>query len=94
LSNPVHVTIYGQHFTVRTGEDPQRVEALAERVDKLMKQIANRGVFDSGRAAVLACLHLADELERLEREVEALKQMPDQKRKLNDLLQLLDEELK
>lgn len=94
MSTPVHVTIYGQQFTVVTGEDPKRVEALAARVDEIMRSIANRGIVDSNRAAVLACLHLADQVESLEAKVNATKALPDQKQKLNDLLSLLDEELK
>lgn len=94
MSQPVHVTIYGQQFTVITGEDPERVEKLAEQVDSLMRDISNRGVVDTNRAAVLACLHLADQVATLQAQIDATKALPDQKRKLSDLLNLLDEELK
>ncbi len=94
MSQPVQVTIYGQHYTVRSGEDPERVKRLAERVDSLMREIANSGVIDNNRAAVLACLHMADEVDKLSSELNALKQVPEAKQKLADLLQLLDEELK
>ena len=94
MSNPVHVTIYGQNFTVLTGEDPHRVESLAAHVDGLMRDIASRGVVDSNRAAVLACLHLADQVESLQSQLASVKSHPSQKQKLNDLLQLLDDELK
>jgi hypothetical protein len=59
-----------------------------------MRTIANSGVVDSNRAAVLACLHLADQVDSLQTQLAAVKVLPDQKRKLNDLLQLLDDELK
>ena len=94
MSTPVHVTIYGQHFTVLTGEDPHRVESLAAHVDGLMRDIASRGVVDSNRAAVLACLHLADQVESLQAQLASVKSHPSQKQKLSDLLQLLDDELK
>lgn len=94
MSNTVHVTIYGQHFTVLTGEEAHRVESLASHVDGLMRDIASRGVVDSNRAAVLACLHLADQVESLQSQLAAFKSHPNQKQKLNDLLQLLDDELK
>lgn len=94
MAQAVHVTIHGLEYTVVTEEDPERVEALAARVDEMMRQITNRGVIEPGRAAVLACLHMADQVEALEQQVAALKKLPDQKRKLNDLLHLLDEELK
>lgn len=94
MSQPVQVTIYGQKFTVVTDEDPNRVEALASRVDAIMRDISNRGIVDSNRAAVLACLHLADEVDSLRTQLEAAKAIPDQKQKLSDLLSLLDDELK
>ena len=59
-----------------------------------MRTIANSGVVDSNRAAVLACLHLADQVDSLQTQLAAVKVLPDQKRKLSDLLQLLDDELK
>ena len=59
-----------------------------------MRSIANSGVVDSNRAAVLACLHLADQVDSLQTQLAAVKVLPDQKRKLSDLLQLLDDELK
>lgn len=94
---PVHVSIYGQNLTVVTDEDPQRVESLAQDVDTLMREIASRGVVDSNRAAILACLHLADKVVTLSAQVtaqvEGQKKAPEQKRKLGELLQLLDEEL-
>ncbi len=94
MSNPVHVTIYGQQFTVVTDEDPTRVETLASKVDAIMRNIANRGVVDSNRAAVLTCLHLAEQIDTLQAQLNATKTLPDQKQKLSDLLNLLDEELK
>jgi cell division protein ZapA len=94
LSQPVQVTIYGQHYTVRSEDNPERVKRLAERVDELMREIANRGVIDSNRAAVLACLHMADELDRMSTELNVIKQVPEARQKLSDLLQLLDDELK
>ncbi len=94
MSNPVHVTIYGQSLTVFTGEDPERVEALAADVDGLMRNIASRGVVDSNRAAMLACLHLADQVKTLQSQLSDAKTQPLQKQKLTDLLQLLDDELK
>jgi cell division protein ZapA len=71
---PVRVTIFNQTYTLLAGGDPAEVEALAHRVDELMSSIAARaGNVDSTRTAVLACLHLADELQGLERQLEKLK---------------------
>ena len=94
MPNPVYVTIYGQHFTVVTDEDPKRVEHLAAQVDSVMRSIASRGIVDTNRAALLACLHLADQVEGLKTQLLESKTQPLQRQKLTDLLHLLDEELK
>ena len=93
MARPVSVTIYGQTFTVVTGETPERVEELATYIDELMRSIASRGVVDSNRAALLSCLHLADEVRTLRQKLAEVKTMAETKQKLTDLLQLLDAEL-
>ena len=70
---PVRVVIFGQPYTV-LAEDPREVEALAKRVDDLMHAIASHGSPDTTRTAVLACLHLADELQTAERQLTEIKQ--------------------
>ena len=74
-TEPVRVTIFNQTYSlVASEEEPGRIEQLAHRVDDLMSTIAARaGNVDSTRTAVLACLHLADELESLERRLNTLK---------------------
>ena len=63
-TEPVRVTIFNQTYSLVASEEPGRIEQLAQRVDDLMSAIAVRaGNVDATRAAVLACLHLADELE-------------------------------
>jgi cell division protein ZapA len=69
---PVRVVIFGQAYTV-LAEDPAEVEQLARRVDSLMGDIASHGSHDTARTAVLACLHLADELETAERQLSEVK---------------------
>lgn len=81
-SEPVRVTIFNQTYSLVASEDPGRVEQLAQKVDDLMSSIAVRaGNIDATRAAVLACLHLADELDSLERRLSALKENVDHKAK-------------
>ncbi len=71
---PVKVVILSQTYTVLTAGDPREVQQLAGELDTLMHSIADRlPNADSTRIAVLASLHLADKLKRLELEVEALK---------------------
>ena len=69
---PVRVVIFGQPYTV-LAEDPREVDALAKRVDDLMHAIAARGSPDTTRTAVLACLHLVDELQTAERNLAEIK---------------------
>lgn len=70
----VRVSIFNQTYTVSTAEDEREIEALAQQVDELMSSIARRaGNLDTARTAVLACLHLADRLRSVERQLEALR---------------------
>ncbi len=78
-TEPVRVTIFNQTYSLVASEEPGRIEHLAQRVDDLMSSIAVRaGNVDSTRAAVLACLHLADEVESLERRLVSLQDNVDQ----------------
>lgn len=71
----IRVTIFNQSYTLSTSGDPRDTEELAREVDDLMSAIARRGGnnLDSTRTAVLACLHLADQLRETEQELGALK---------------------
>jgi cell division protein ZapA len=83
----VRVTIYGQAYTLRVAEDPREVEELAGAVDRLMASLAVKsGTADPARVAVLACLHLADRMRALERDLAALKQRVEQKTEQFSLL--------
>jgi cell division protein ZapA len=63
------------------------MESLAHAVDELMSEIAQRaGNVDGNRVAVLACLHLADRLRGLERELADLKARVDRKSRQFSLL--------
>jgi cell division protein ZapA len=84
ISNPekqaVRVTILSRPYTLRTSGDPKEVEEVAANVDELMLNIASRAPnADSTHIAVLACMHLADKLRRLERDLTALKERVDRK---------------
>ncbi|HWB83970.1 MAG TPA: cell division protein ZapA [Bryobacteraceae bacterium] len=76
----VRVTILSRPYTLLASGDPREVEEVAASVDELMLSIAARvPSADSTRIAVLACLHLADKLRLLERELSTLKQRVDRK---------------
>ena len=76
----IRVTLLGQNYNLLAAGDPAAVERLAERVDTLMHEIARKVPnADSSRIAVLACLHLADRLEDLEKSLSTLKDRVDRK---------------
>lgn len=76
----VRITILSRPYVLRTADDAREVEALAHSVDELMLSIASRAPnADSTHIAVLACLHLADKLRVLERELNGLKERVDRK---------------
>jgi cell division protein ZapA len=87
---PVRVTILSRPYVLRTADDPREVEALANSVNELMLSIASRAPnADSTHIAVLACLHLADKLRMMERDLTSLKERVD--RKSGEFAALLDQ---
>lgn len=85
----VRVTIFNQTYSVSTSGDPRETEDLAREIDELMSSIARRaGNLDASRTAVLACLHLADRLRAVERELDDLKESISHKTR--DFAMLLD----
>jgi cell division protein ZapA (FtsZ GTPase activity inhibitor) len=67
----VRVQIFNQTYSLVTEDDPRETMELAQRVDDLMRQIASRGNSgDAVRAAVLASLHLADQLRDAEKRLQ------------------------
>jgi cell division protein ZapA len=76
----VRVTISNQTFTLGTTGDPAELEAAALAVDDRIRAIAARaGNMDQNRIALLACLHFADEVRVLERELDTLRSRIDSK---------------
>jgi len=66
--NTGHLTvrIYGENYPLRTSEPASRLEELARYVDARMREVAASGkVVVTSKIAVLAALHIADELFRL-----------------------------
>ena len=89
---PVRVTILNQQYSLRAPGDPREVEEVARGVDELLHSIADRAPSaDMTRVAVLGCLHLADQLRSLERDLQALRSTVNHKsEKLSDLLAQID----
>jgi cell division protein ZapA len=77
---PVRVTILSRPYTLLASGDPREVEEVAASVNELMLSIAAKAPnADSTRIAVLACLHLADQLRILERDLSRLRTRVDRK---------------
>ncbi len=69
---PVKVTIFNQPYSLLAQGNPQELIDAAQTVDDLMHSIASRSsTADGARIAVMACLHLADKLRRLEQSLKA-----------------------
>ena|SRR5579885_731983 len=89
-TEPVRVSIFNQTYTLVATDGGAQVEELAHQVDDLMRSIAARaGNIDSTRTAVLACLHLADQLRSVERQLTDLKSNVEHK--AQEFTLLLDE---
>src|ERR687883_2062813 len=64
----IRVEIYNQTYNIRSDGDSEYVVSLAEFVDHRMREISSGTLtVDSLKVAILAALHIADELHRLKR---------------------------
>ena len=59
----IRVSIYGREYNVKGGSDEEYIKTLAEHVDSVMRDVADRtGAISSGRVAILTALNIADEM--------------------------------
>ncbi|MBI1765611.1 MAG: cell division protein ZapA [Acidobacteria bacterium] len=72
--HPVKVEIFGQSYLIRPEDgEVHRTQALAAKVDQHMRDIArSAATADSLKIAILAALHIADELDKANERYEAL----------------------
>ena len=71
----VHVKIYDHDYALRTSGDPERLRALCDELDRLMREISDEsGSVDTVRVAILSALSLAEELHRAK---DQLRQMDE-----------------
>src|SRR5947209_11637342 len=77
---PVRVTIFNHHYSLVASDDPSRIEELAQSVNEIMHGISDEaGTSDPARVAVLACLHLADQVRALQSDIDRVKATFDNK---------------
>src|ERR1043166_1097314 len=70
-SRLIRVEIYGQAYSIRTEGQGDYIHALAEMVDRRMKEIARATLtVDSLKVAILAALHIAEELHLTRKKLE------------------------
>jgi cell division protein ZapA len=89
----VTVRIYNQTYTLRVHDDRdggggERTQVLAALVDARMHEIAKEAMTaDTLKVAILAALHLADQLDRVERrQLELFAELTERQREQHRLL--------
>lgn len=88
------VRIYGEGYPLRTTEPTERLEELARYVDARMRDVAASGkVVVTSKIAVLAALHIADELFRLRERAPRESGQEDLERRLSELASTLERAL-
>ena len=80
-AEPIKVNIFNQTYSLRARDGGEHALRVARVVDERMRQIASGlSVCDVTKIAVLAAMHLADELEGMrdhyERELDSLRAQP------------------
>lgn len=69
----IKVEIYNQTYNIRGNGDSEYIVQLAEYVDRRMREIASATMtVDSLKVAILAALHIADELHQMKQRYEQL----------------------
>jgi cell division protein ZapA len=69
----VKVEILGESYAIRTEAAPEHTRAVAEHLDKAIRQILSGGsVIETNRAAILAALQITSELFRAREAGDAL----------------------
>jgi cell division protein ZapA len=59
----VRVTIVGEEYTIRSDASPEHTRAVADYVDRAIREIMNSGsVAETRKAAILAALQITDDL--------------------------------
>lgn len=67
----VEVEIFGANYTIRSDENPQYTSELAQYVDSKMRNITQKtDTVSTGKVAILAAIHIADELFKTKRTVD------------------------
>jgi cell division protein ZapA len=74
----LRIKIFGVEYVLKGESDPQYMEELASLVDQKMRELGQPGGAQTHRVAILAAFHLADELMKAKKALEAEKLRYDQ----------------
>ncbi len=78
----VCVNIFNEEYVVKGDENPEYMEMLASYVDRRMKMIQGRNPnLSPVKVAVLVCLNLADELNKLQEDYDELVKALEEEKK-------------
>lgn len=73
MAQSIRVEIYNQTYNIRSDGDNDYILKLAEYVDSKMREISSGTLtVDSLKVAILAALHIADELHQLKKDREQI----------------------
>lgn len=88
MTPTIRVEIYNQTYNIRSDGDSEYIGELAEFVDNRMREISSGTLtVDSLKVAILAALHIADELHRLKKaEEQADKQLATRSTECSEML--------
>ena len=82
------VQIFGERYTLRSDDDPDYLQSVAEYVDDRFREVAKGSpALVPGKVAVLASLNIADELFKRSQEVRRVEQ--EALARIDDIFQLL-----
>ncbi len=76
--NAVRIKIFGIEYVLKGESDPATMQELARMVDEKMRELGSPGSAQTHRVAILAAFHLADELMKARRSLDAERQRFDQ----------------
>jgi cell division protein ZapA len=91
--SPVTVKIFGDEYHIRSKDDPEYVQRVADYLDARMREVAGDGIppLPLSKVAILAALNIADELLRLKELGQAESDRVN--RVLDDLIKTMDQAL-
>jgi cell division protein ZapA len=86
--NIIKVRIYGAEYPIRSHEDINHIKEVAEYVDRIMRDVDRNVRVDSSlKIAILASLHIANELFQKQDENDKIRtELEDKIKELNSLI--------